>query len=131
MSHDEAHDSAIAIAYVMAEATSYIFADCYLDWEGFACAEAGTRIAETAHAVAVAYADIWAKAVSCKTCKVSVDSWVLAVSEILAKAASKAHGEVCTSASLSTFSPTVFLQHSGSVSYSRFPDICYCLWSLN
>ena len=127
MAFDDAHDSATAVAHAMASAVSYIFADCYVDGQGWACAAAGTRISEAAHAVAVAHATAWAGAISCGTCKVNVDAYVVAVSKILTTAASEAHGDVCSGALLAAEHPFNCLDYALLLGASLFPPFSFVL----
>jgi hypothetical protein len=92
--------SARALAKAAATAISFAYAQCKLE-NGWACAVAGTEISETARAVAVAYASLWAGADNgaiCgadSTCSVSVDAVAVAVGDVLVTACSEAYASVC------------------------------------
>jgi hypothetical protein len=93
----EVEVTAKAVAQATATALSFVWAQCDVDERGYACAAAGTWISETAHAVAQSYAELWAEAVACDTCHVSIEVAVSSISTILVKAATDAHAEVCGS----------------------------------
>jgi hypothetical protein len=92
--------TARAVAKAAATAISFAYAKCKLE-NGWACAIAGTEISETARAVAVAYASLWAGADSgglCgagSTCSVNVDALAVAVGDILVTACTDAYASVC------------------------------------
>jgi hypothetical protein len=93
----EVEVTAKAVASATATALSFVWAQCDVDERGYACAAAGTWIEETAHAVAVAYADLWAVAISCDTCEVSIDVAVSSISTILVQASTDAYAFICGS----------------------------------
>jgi hypothetical protein len=96
----EVDDSAKAFAKAAAIAVSKIYANCFVDCKGFECAGANINIEETARAKAIAFAQLWADAIVCDTCKVSVDTFVSACSEVVVTAAIKAWGSLCVTSAV-------------------------------
>lgn len=90
--------TAKAVARATAVALSQVWASCKVDGQGYACTSAGTWIEETAHAVAEAYAELWAASLSCDTCHVEVDAAVSAIGKILVTASTDAYAGACGSA---------------------------------
>ena len=89
---------AVAIATAQAEAVAHVFADCQADEGGFACAEAGAFVEEAAFAVAFAFAESWATAVTCDGCFVQVDKVSEEIAGILVEASAEAFTSLCTGA---------------------------------
>lgn len=95
----EVHVTAKAVAKATAVALSHAWAGCDVSDQGYACADAGTWIQETAYSVAQAYAELWAISLNCEgTCYVSVDTAVASLSEILVQAATDAYASACSGA---------------------------------
>ena len=82
--------TATAIAEAHAIAASYIYADCAADEGSYACTNADTLVTDAAYAVAEAFANSWAGALTCDGCYVNVDRAAEAIGSILVEAASSA-----------------------------------------
>jgi hypothetical protein len=135
----EVEDCAAAFAKAVAIAVSQIYASCFVDGKGFACASADTYIEQTARATATAFAQLWAEAIVCDSCHVTIDAFVSACSEVVVTAATQAHGSLCVSgaaAPLQHTTPTrdacaswhIYVKQSA---YPCFVILLACLFHLN